>query len=107
MKRKSAVFTICKNEEVFLPMWLKYYRQHFNDEDIYILDHQSDDGSTDNLPSMINHIIVKQDLAFDHNWVTNTVKSKQQELLGQYDVVLFTEIDEIIWAEEGLRNYIE
>ena len=41
-----AVLTMVYNESVFLPIWLRYYSRFFAPEDIYVLDHQSDDGST-------------------------------------------------------------
>lgn len=104
MKKKFAVFTISKDEKTFLPIWLKYYSKFVSMEDIYILDHESKDGSTDNLPC--NHRIVRHDLAFDHAWVTNTVKAFQRELLDKYENVLFTEIDEIVFHEHGLDNYV-
>ena len=47
LKKKSrAVITMAKNESVFLPIWWRYYAQFFLPEDIYILDHESTDGST-------------------------------------------------------------
>ena len=46
-KKKCAVFTIVKNENYFLPIWLKHYKRYFDNSDIYVLDHQSNDGSTD------------------------------------------------------------
>ena len=49
MKKKSAVFTIVKNENYFLPIWIKHYKKYFNESDMYVLDHQSNDASTNNL----------------------------------------------------------
>ena len=34
------------NEAVFLPIWLRYYSRFFAPDDIYVLDHESTDGST-------------------------------------------------------------
>src|SRR4029078_6916324 len=42
----SAVLTIAQNESLFLPVWLGYYSRFFNPDDVYVLDHDSDDGST-------------------------------------------------------------
>ncbi|MGH3827327.1 MAG: RICIN domain-containing protein, partial [Pseudonocardiaceae bacterium] len=41
-----AVLTIVRNENVFLPIWLHYYGQFFPAQDMYVIDHQSTDGST-------------------------------------------------------------
>lgn len=110
--KHCCVFTICKNESFFLPIWLKYYRKHFADEDIYIIDHDSDDGSTTNLNN-INIIPVHHNEVFDHDWLLETVKQIQRELLLQYAYVLFVEVDEIVVTSPesnmsgGLREYID
>lgn len=69
MKKKCAIFTIAKNEDYFLPKWIKHYKKYFDVSDIYILNHQSSDGSTDNLD--VNVVDVFNELAFDHNWLLN------------------------------------
>ncbi|CAF3325164.1 unnamed protein product [Rotaria sp. Silwood1] len=114
-RRKSAVspfavFTICRNEPGYLPIWLKYYRRYFADEDIYILDNDSNDGSTSNLP--VNVIRVHSEKYFDHYWLVETIQNKLRDLLKSgYKYVLFAEIDEIIIPDPakyplGLIDYI-
>ncbi|CAF4409086.1 unnamed protein product, partial [Adineta steineri] len=66
-----AVFTICRNEKGYLPIWLRYYRRHFADKDIYILDNDSNDGSTSNLTVNVNR--VSSEKYFDHMWLVQTV----------------------------------
>lgn len=97
MKKSFAVFTIVKDESVFLPIWLKHYRRTFSDEDIYIIDHETKDGSTDNLG--VNIIPVSNPEAFRHYWLVEQVQRVQAELLEKYEVVLFTEADEIVYTE--------
>ncbi len=107
--KKSAVFTIVKNESFFLPIWLKYFSKHFEQSDIYILDHQSDDGSTDNLSVTV--VPITNDLYFDHYWLVEQVQNFQHELLKSYDYVLFCESDELIVPDSrkfsGLQEYIQ
>jgi len=95
-KKKCAVFTIVKNEDYFLPIWLKHYKKYFNKEDIYVLDHQSNDGSTDDLD--VNKEVVINELAFDHKWLVDTVQDYQRKLLDSYRAVLFVEADELIYT---------
>lgn len=102
MKKKCAVFTISKNEYYFLPKWLKHYKKYFDDEDIYILDHESDDDSTDNLN--VNVIKIVNDIAFDHQWLTTTVENYQRELLEKYECVLFADSDELIYTYPRALN---
>jgi hypothetical protein len=105
MKKRKAVFTIVKNEAVMLPLWLSYYSKHFDGEDIYILDHQTTDGSTDQLPC--NKRIIRSDSAFDHPWLNRVVRNYQIELLTKYRQVLFVEADEMIYHPAGLGRYID
>lgn len=103
-KRKAAVFTICRNEALFLPLWLAYYRQHFSDEDIYILDHKSTDGSTDFVP---NRIVIDNELTQDNAWLIKVTCDFQQELLKTYASVLFANADEfVVPTTSPLRDYI-
>lgn len=98
VKKKFAVFTIVKNENYFLPKWIKHYRRFLDNDDIYVLDHQSDDGSTDGLD--VNVIRVINEVAFDHQWIVDTVQRFQERLLDDYECVIYAESDEIIYSSE-------
>lgn len=98
MKKKCAIFTTVKNESVFLPIWLKHYQQYFNNEDIYVLDHQSNDGSTTNLP--VNVRLVENEYVNDNEWVVQIAQNLQRELLKDYQCVIFAESDEILYSLE-------
>ena len=104
MKKNCAIFTIVKDEDYFLPIWLKHYSKYFSKDDIYVLDHDSVDGSTDNLGVKVTK--VHRDLAFDHQWLVDTVSSYQSELLQQYEVVIFTEADELLYSIERPLNML-
>jgi len=108
-KGRCAVFTIVKDEAVMLPVWLRYYRRYFHDADVFVLDHDSQDGSTVGLP--VNVSPVHNVHAFDHAWLVGTVKEFQRFLFSLgYEYVLFAEVDEIVLAEpaiyRGLDEYI-
>lgn len=88
-----AVVTIVHDEPVFLPIWLAYYSRFFAPEDIYVLDNDTTDGSTDR-PGFVR-IPVTHDVV-DHTWMVRTLEGLQHELLGRYDAVLVTDVDEIV-----------
>jgi hypothetical protein len=109
--RKRAAFTIVQNESVFLPLWLQYYERYFDRIDLYVLDHNSDDGSTAAVGARCNLLRVHREKSFDHEWLNGTVTAFQAFLLRSYERVLFAESDEIVVADPalyvGLDDYIE
>ena len=78
---------------MFLPLWLRYYSRFFDPRDIYVLDNDSNDGSTD--ADGFVRIPVQRD-AVDHTWMVRTIESLQHELVERYDVVVVTDVDELL-----------
>ena len=110
-RRSRAVFTIVQNEADFLPLWLDYYGRHFDPADVYVLDHDSADGSTEAIGGLCTVVPVHREKSFDHVWLKSTVEEFQSFLLGSYDAVLFAEADEFVVAEplrhDGLAAYVD
>jgi hypothetical protein len=96
MKKKACIFTIVKDEDYFLPIWLKYYSKYFDKQDIYVLDHNTIGDSTKNLNC--NIIKLENDEVFNHIWLNNTVKKFQVDLFENYEIVVFAEVDEILYS---------
>ena len=48
-KKNICFATFARNESIRLPIWLNHYRQFITDEDIYVIDQNTTDGSTSNL----------------------------------------------------------
>jgi hypothetical protein len=107
--RARAAFTIAQNEPVMLPLWLSYYGRYFDPDDLYVLDHDSSDGSTEGLEGRCRVVRVHQQTC-DHHWLKSTVELFQAFLLRSYDTVLFTDSDEFVIADPrryaGLDDYI-
>jgi len=104
---RRAVLTIVRNEPVFFPIWLDYYSRFFDPGDIYVLDHGTTDGST--ARDGYVRIPVAHDTV-DHEWMVRAIEERQHELLDRYDVVLVTDVDEIVAPapETGtLADYID
>ncbi len=104
---RAALITIVHNEEFFLPIWLRYYGRAFAADDIYVLDHDSTDGSTDSdgfVRIPVSHETV------DHVWMRDTIQALQHELLERYEAVLVTDVDELVVPDPrvgSLREYID
>jgi hypothetical protein len=89
----AAVVTMARNERVFLPIWWHYYSRFFAPDDMYILDHGSDDGST----SGGGYVRVPvANPRVDWGWHRDVLQAQQHRLLQRYDVVLVTDADEIV-----------
>jgi hypothetical protein len=102
------VQTIVRNEAVLLPIWLRYYSQFFAPDDIYVLDHQTSDGSTTGAGFV--RVPVEHELVYDSGWLTDVVQEHQHRLLRQYDVVLTVDADEIVAPDPAwgtLGDYID
>jgi hypothetical protein len=92
-RRRRAIVTMVHNEAVFLPIWLSYYSRFFRPQDIYVLDNDSTDGSSDR-PGFVR-IPAAHD-SVDHHWMVDTIQDLQHDLIDRYDVVVVTDVDEII-----------
>lgn len=101
--KKCAVFTMVYNASVFLPIWLGYYSQFLPPEDIYVLDHESTDECCIKSSGFV-HIPVTYP-EFDATWVRDTVQRKQHELLRDYEIVLYSDVDEIVAPHPSVGTF--
>jgi hypothetical protein len=105
---RIAAITMVYNEGRMLPLWLAYYGRHIGPENLYVVDHGSDDGST---AGVVNRIRLPRDGGYDEVDRCNFVAELHAALLRFFDVVIYTDCDEIIVPDpakhRGLRAYIE
>lgn len=107
---RIAAITFCRDEGRMLPLWVKYYGQQLGVENLYVVDDNSEDGSTDDLPCDVLHIPPIRGGKFNSTRMA-MVGNLGRSLLQLYDVVMFCDTDEFIvpdpdrWA--GLRAYVE
>lgn len=114
MKRRCAAFTLQRDEFFHLPPWLKYYGQHFDPEDLYVIDHDSSLPEVRKLlnlleepPPAANVSMVHNDEIYNPDWYVSVVRAKQLELLQRYEYVLYTDVDEWVIPKEGsLRDFV-
>jgi hypothetical protein len=112
-KKKCAIFVMVKNENVFLPIWLKYYSRYIDGNDIYVFDHLTTDGSVQKCLKNFTFNVIRLDypFSFDHIWFKFVSVTVQKKLFDHYEYVIFTDIDEIILPDinkySGLDDYIQ
>lgn len=106
---KIAVITMIYNEKFMLPIWRRYYGSIFGPENLFILDHGSDDGSTENLDGE-NRIKLFRETFCNADRVKLIAKF-HESLLSIYDYVIYTDCDEMLVPNprtgKTLKEFIE
>ncbi len=87
------------NEPVWAPAWARHYAAQVGAEHCLLLDHGTDDGSTDNLPVPVRRLPRSP---LDDAWRVEQVRAVVAELLGRYDAVIHTDADELLLADPAL-----
>jgi hypothetical protein len=107
MRRPLAAVTMAYNDPDYVEIWSRHYGNQVGPEHCYLIDHGSDDGSTDMLGA-INVIRIPRS---PHDDVRRSRFLSQfcSGLLEWYEAVLHTDIDEIVVADParhaGLADY--
>jgi len=91
---KIAIMTTVYNESTNLPIWIGHYRRAAPSANLFVIDHGSDDGSTDNLQG-VNSIPIPREKLDERDRVF-LVNSFQQGFLRYYDIVIYTDCDELL-----------
>lgn len=107
---RTCAITFCRDEGRMLPLWVDYYGGQFGVDNLYVVDDNSEDGSTDDLPCDVIRIPPIRGGKFNSTRMA-MVGNLGRALLELYDVALFVDTDEFIvpdpdrWPD--LRSYVE
>src|SRR5439155_461075 len=91
---RIAIMTMVYNEHTNLPVWLRHYRRTAPTANLFVIDHSSDDGSTALLPGVTRIPLPRHEL--DERDRTFLINSLQQGFLRYYDIVIYTDCDELL-----------
>lgn len=89
-----AVVTMVYDEREFLPLWRSHYGRLAGLENLFIIDDGSTDGSTNDLEP--SHVIRRPKSAIDQIVRSAMITNFTTSLFAYYDVVIFTDIDELL-----------
>lgn len=93
---RIAAVTMVHNEPEFLPLWLAHYGRELGRDNLYVVDHGSDDGST---AAVGPNLIRRPRGAFDEVARATFVARLQATLLTDYDAVIYADCDEFLVAD--------
>lgn len=94
---KIAIVTMVYNERVNLPIWIRHYSAHCPGAELFVVDHGSDDGSTRGLLGA--SLVPLPRSPYDVQTQVEFVADFQHALLRFYDVVIYTDCDEMLVAD--------
>lgn len=102
---KVAAVTMAYNEPEYLPIWARHYARQVGARRCYVIDHGSDDGSTENLGEINVARIPRspQDNGRRARFLSRFCAS----LLDWYDWVVHTDVDEIVLADPRFFRSLE
>jgi hypothetical protein len=100
-----AIVTMVYNESVNLPIWIRYYRRAAPNATLFVIDHSSDDGSTDHVPEVNKLPLPRSE--FDEWSRTRLINYLQRALLQYYDLVIYTDCDELIVPDPAKSPSLE
>ena len=109
---RRAIFTIVQNETYFLEIWLRYYKKYYKNDEIYILNHNTQDKEAKELledakDTGINVININNIESYNHIWLRDTVQIFQSFLLNSHRCVTFAEVDEILVLDKEIIGHAD
>jgi hypothetical protein len=103
-----AAITFTYNENINLPLWIKYYGAQCGENNLFIADRGSTDGSIHDIGEANLMKLPRNE--FDEHGRTVFINELHAALLKFYDVVIYTDCDEFLIPDpakfESLRTYI-
>ncbi len=104
----TVLFTVVRDPGYYLDIFLRYYSKQF--EHIIIIDNLTQDGTIEEAQQKYKFKLETWDHKpfGDYQAHTELVKKRQAELLEFFDIVVYADVDEIIYPIIcELRQYIE
>jgi hypothetical protein len=96
---RVAVITMVRDETFMLPRWVAHYGRQLGTQNLIVLDDNSVDGSTDDLPCTVYRLPPPP---WNRQWATTRtqlVNGLARGLLACNDAVIFTDTDEFLVAD--------
>lgn len=103
-RMRLAALTMAYNEPVWAGVWARFYARQVGAENCFLLDHGSDDGSTEGLGIRVERL---DRSSLDESARAATISARAADLLRCYDAVVHSDVDELVLADPSrYRNLI-
>ena len=93
---RVAALTMVRDEAALLPLWCQHYLRQVGAGNLYVLDHGSRDGGTAGIPAQVTPV---PDGPLDEALRLDRVTEAVRGLLGAYDWVVHSDVDELVLAD--------
>lgn len=105
MLEDTAIITIVQNGNEFFKIWYNYYTKFIPKKNIFVINYNSTDGSTENLNC---NILTFKNCSVENvpqgNKIINELKS---DLLKKFKYVIYADYDEILFHPRGLDSIFD
>lgn len=98
-----AAVTMVWNEAHFLPIWLRHYGRQVGQENCFVIDHGSTDGSVPSSSTEYSIIRIPRS-PLDEDRRCAMVSKFCSSLLESYDVVIHSDVDELLVADPDIAT---
>ena len=103
------VMTMVRDESEMLPRWVDHYGRHVGTDHLLVLDDQTTDGSTDDLPCTVHRLPSLAGKKYERTRM-QLVSGLARGYLAAYDWVVFVDADEFLVPDPALhpdlRSYL-
>lgn len=105
-----AVITMARDEQAMLPRWIDYYARQVGVENLVVLDDNTVDGSTKDLPCTTFRLPPASGRQKFDKTRLQLINAMARGLLAYFDVVIYTDVDEFLVPDpgryDGLLHYL-
>ena len=113
-KKPHCIFTYVHDEPLWWPVWCGYYSRFFKTEDIFVIHFVKPrrtefDGWFPGWAAARGITVFQRDdpVHCDDQYVVDKVMQVQRDLLDEYEMVWFCELDEILCSPAGFQSWID
>ena len=98
---RLAALTMAYNEPVWARVWAEFYGRQVGRRNCFLLDHGSDDGSTEGLGIAVERLPRSP---LDEAARAATIGARVEALLRDYDAVVHSDVDELVFADPAAHR---